>query len=159
VYPDWVFDESDHAFMAQAIEQARLAAERGEVPVGCVVVRRGETIARAGNRRVELADPGGHAELLALRSAGEVLGDWRLAECTLYVTLEPCPMCVAACRQARLDLVVWGAEDPRMGACGSVLDLAEDPRLGPPLPHRGGLAAAECGELLQSFFTRTRQSS
>jgi tRNA(adenine34) deaminase len=156
---DWVFDEDDRRFMADAIRQARKAADRGEVPVGCVVVQRGEIIARAGNRRQQLDDPCGHAELLALREAGEVLGDWRLSSCTLYVTLEPCPMCVSACRQARLDLVVWGAEDPELGACGTVIDLAEDPRLGPPLAHRGGLAAAECGELLRSFFTKTRQPS
>jgi tRNA(adenine34) deaminase len=159
VHPEWVFDDNDHRFMVQAIEQARLASERGEVPVGCVVVQRGTTIARAGNRREELADPCGHAELLALRSAAKLLGDWRLTGCTMYVTLEPCAMCIAACRQARLDLVIWGAQDPEMGACGSALDLAEDPRLSRPLAHRGGLEADACGDLLQSFFTRTRQSS
>jgi len=156
---DWIFDDNDHGFMTQAIHQAKLAAERGEVPVGCVMVQHGEVISRAGNRREEFADPCGHAELLALRSAGELLGDWRLPDCTLYVTLEPCPMCVAACRQARLALVIWGAEDPKMGACGTAVDLAEDPRLGRPLAHRGGLAAEECRDLLQSFFTKTRQSS
>jgi tRNA(adenine34) deaminase len=159
VHPEWVFDDNDRRFMAEAIHEARLAGERGEVPVGCVVVRRGEIVARAGNRREELADPGAHAELLALRAAGELLGDWRLSGCSLYVTVEPCPMCVAACRQARLELVVWGAEDPEMGGCGTALDLAEDPRLGHRLAHRGGLAAEECRELLQSFFTKARRSS
>lgn len=154
--PEWVFDEADRSFMAAALAQAREAGERGEVPVGAVVVRGGEIVARAGNRRQRTRDPAGHAEILALREAAKSGGDWRLEDCTLYVTLEPCPMCVAVCRQARVDLLVWGATDPAMGACGSVLDLAEDPRLGPPLAHRGGLAAEECGALLKAFFANRR---
>ncbi|MCG6962927.1 MAG: nucleoside deaminase [Acidobacteria bacterium] len=154
--PEWVFDEADRAFMAAALDQAREAGECGEVPVGAVVVCGGEIVARAGNRRQHERDPAGHAEILALREAARATNDWRLEECTLYVTLEPCPMCVAACRQARVDLVVWGAADPAMGACGSVLDLAEDPRLGPPLATRGGLAAEECGGLLKAFFSGRR---
>jgi tRNA(adenine34) deaminase len=157
--PDWVFDDDDRSLMAAALEEARAAAERGEVPVGAVVARGGDIVARAGNRRQELADPSAHAEILALRAAGAVLGDWRLADCTLYVTLEPCPMCVAACRQARLALVVWGAADPTMGACGSTVDLAEDPRLGPPVPHRGGLAAEHSQHLLRAFFAKQRPPS
>ena len=145
--------------MAAALDEARAAARRGEVPVGAVVVRSGDIVAREGNRRRELADPSAHAEILALRTAGGTLGDWRLTDCTLYVTLEPCPMCVAACRQARLDLVVWGAVDPTMGACGSALDLAEDPRLGPPLAHRGGLGAEESQRLLRDFFAKQRPPS
>jgi tRNA(adenine34) deaminase len=159
VQPDWVFDDSDRRFMAAALEEARAAADRGEVPVGCVLVRSGTIVARAGNRREELADPTAHAEILALRAAGETLGGWRLADCTLYVTLEPCAMCVAACRQARLDLVVWGASDPAAGGCGSVLDLAEDPRLGPPLAHRGGLDAEPSRRLLREFFAKHRPPS
>lgn len=157
--PEWVFDDTDRGFMAQALREAEAAAARGEVPVGAVVVRGGETVARAGNRRQELADPAAHAELLALAAAGRSLGDWRLDGCTMYVTLEPCPMCAAACRQARLALLVWGAADPRLGACGSVLDLASDPRLGPPLAHRGGLDAARSSKLLLAFFAKQRQSS
>jgi len=157
--PDWVFDDADHSFMAEAIAEAEDAARRREIPVGAVVTRAGEILARAGNRRQEMADPAGHAEILALREAGRVLGDWRLEECTLYVTLEPCAMCTAACRQARLDLLVWGAEDPQGGACGTVLDLAEDPRLGPPLAHRGGLDAEASRELLHRFFAKQRRSS
>jgi tRNA(adenine34) deaminase len=159
VLPEWVFDDADHRFMAEALAEAEAAATRGEVPVGSVITHRGEIIARAGNRRQELSDPAAHAELMALRSAGQALGDWRLEECTLYVTLEPCPMCTAACRQARLGLVIWGAEDPRVGACGSTIDLAADPRLGSPLAHRGGLEAESCGELLKRFFAKQRQSS
>jgi tRNA(adenine34) deaminase len=157
--PDWVFDEEDHRLMAEALAEAVAAGERGEVPVGAIVVREGEIIARAGNRRQELADPSAHAEILALRAAGIATGDWRLGGCTMYVTLEPCPMCVAACRQARLDLVVWAAADPRLGACGSVVDLAEEARLGPPLATRGGLVAKQAEELLQRFFAKRRESS
>ena len=159
MYPDWVFDDDDRRFMAAALEEARSAANRGEVPVGCVVVHSETIVGRAGNRRLELADPSAHAEILALRAAGRHLGDWRLAGCSVYVTLEPCPMCVAACRQSRVDLVVWGAADPEAGACGSAADLAEDPRLGPPLAHRGGLDAENSKRLLRSFFAKSRLSS
>lgn len=154
--PDWVFDDADHRFMDIALSEAEAAADRGEVPVGAVITRAGTLIARTGNRRRELADPGAHAELIALAAAGRELGDWRLEACTLYVTLEPCPMCASACRQARVELVIWGADDPRAGACGSVIDLAGDPRLGPPLRHRGGLEAERSRELLQRFFAKHR---
>lgn len=157
--PDWVFDDSDRAFMAAALDEAAAAGARGEIPVGAVVVRGGAIIARAGNRRMELNDPAAHAELEALREAGRAVGDWRLEDCTLYATLEPCPMCAAACRQARLALVVWGAADPRAGACGSVVDLAGDPRLGPALATRGGLEAEASSELLLAFFAKQRLSS
>ena len=157
--PDWVFDENDRSLMAEALAEAEASGRRGEIPVGAVLVRGGEIIARAGNRRMELSDPAGHAEILALREGGRSTGDWRLEECTLYVTLEPCPMCAAACRQARLALVVWGATDPQAGACGSVVDLADDPRLGPALAQRGGLEAERSAELLQAFFAKQRQSS
>lgn len=159
VIPDWVYDDRDRSFMEAALAEARAAAARGEVPVGCVVVRGGEIIASAGNRREGSHDPAGHAELLALRAAAERCGDWRLAGATMYVTLEPCPMCASACRQARLDLLIWGAEDPLLGACGSAVELAQDPRLGPPLAHRGGLLAEDSRCLLRSFFANSRASS
>jgi len=159
MHPDWVFDDDDRRFMEIALDEARQAADRGEVPVGCVAVRDGEIVARAGNRRRELADPAAHAEILALRTAGAAGSDWRLAGTTLYVTLEPCPMCASAIRQARVDLVVWGADDPVMGACGSVIDLVEDPRLGPPIANRGGLLAEVSGRLLRAFFAKTRRPS
>lgn len=154
--PDWVWSEDDRRWMGVALEEAEAAGNRGEVPVGAVLVRDGELVARAGNRRQEDADPGGHAELLALRLGGGQLGDWRLAGCTLYVTLEPCAMCVAACRQARVDLVVWGAGDPRGGACGTVVDHAAADALGAPLAHRGGLEAERARRLLQEFFAKRR---
>jgi tRNA(adenine34) deaminase len=159
VIPDWAFDERDRRFMAAALAEAHAAAERGEVPVGCVLARGDETIAVAGNRREQLHDPTAHAEILALRDAAHSAVDWRLAGVTMYVTLEPCPMCVSACRQARIDLLVWGATDSVLGACGTVLDLAEDPRLGPPLAHRGGLLADDSRRLLRSFFANSRTSS
>jgi tRNA(adenine34) deaminase len=157
--PEWVFDDNDHSDMEAALAEAEAAAARGEVPVGAVVMRGGEIVASSGNRRQEESDPTAHAEVIALREAGRKIGDWRLSDCTLYVTLEPCPMCAAACREARLQLVIWGAEDERAGAFGSVIDLAADPRLGPPLAHRGGLEADRCRELLLRFFANQRQSS
>jgi tRNA(Arg) A34 adenosine deaminase TadA len=159
VLPDWVFDDDDRRCMAAAMDEARRARDQEEVPVGAVVVHGGEIIARAGNRRRESGDPTAHAEVLAIRRAADVIGDFRLAGCTLYVTLEPCPMCVTTCRQARLELVIWGAADPRAGACGSIVDLADDRRLGPPLAHRGGLGAAESRELLEEFFAKRRRKS
>ena len=157
--PDWVFDDDDRRFMTAALVEAAAAANRDEVPVGAVVVRQGEIIGRAGNRRRELYDPTAHAEILAIRQAAVGSGDFRLDDCTLYVTLEPCPMCTATCRQSRLDLVIWGADDPKAGACGSVLDLAEDRRLGPPLAHRGGLEATASRQLLELFFAKKRRKA
>lgn len=145
--------------MGEALKEARHAGGRGEVPVGAVLVSKGAIIARSGNRREELQDPTAHAEILVLGAAGRGIGDWRLDGATLYVTLEPCPMCLEACRQARLALVVWGAADPVMGACGSVLDAAEDPRLHPPVAQRGGLLADASSELLKEFFAKRRLSS
>lgn len=159
MWPEWVFDDTDRRFMAEALDEARRATERGEVPVGAVAVRQQEVVARAHNRRQSLHRVSAHAELLALEAVGAETGDWRLEDVTLYVTLEPCPMCVAACRQARIELVVWGATDPAQGACGSVLDLATDPRLGPPLAHRGGLEQEACASLLREFFANRRQTS
>ena len=155
----WLFDDDDRSFMAIALGEARDTGRAGEVPVGAVIVADGREIARAGNLREHAADPTGHAEIRVLRAAALRSGDWRLPGHTLYVTLEPCPMCVAACRQARIDLLVWGAADPRIGACGTVLDLAEDARLGPPLAHRGGLGAQTSEELLRSFFEKRRRTS
>lgn len=157
--PEWVFDDDDRSFMAVAMVEAEAAAARGEVPVGAVITHGGVIVARSGNRRQEESDPSAHAEIIVLREAGRKVGDWRLSDCTLYVTLEPCPMCAATCREARLQLVIWGAEDERAGAFGSVIDLATDPRLGPPLAHRGGLEAQRCRELLRRFFAKQRQSS
>lgn len=157
--PDWVFDDDDRRFMAAALDEAAAAAARDEVPVGAIVVYRGEIVGRAGNRRCELGDPTAHAEVLALRQAAAGAGDYRLEGYTLYVTLEPCSMCITTCRQARIDLVIWGAADPKAGACGSVLDLAEDRRLGRALAHRGGLEAEASRQLLERFFAKRRRKA
>jgi tRNA(adenine34) deaminase len=159
VHADWLFDDRDRQWMRRALEVARRAGERGEVPVGAVLVCDGHEIAAQGNDREGSLDPTGHAEIRALRAAATALGDWRLETATLYVTLEPCAMCVAACRQARVQLVVWGASDEAAGACGGVMDLANDPRIGPPLAHRGGLLADEARTLLRDFFAKRRRSS
>ena len=145
--------------MRRALDLAAQGAARGEVPVAAVVVLGGRVIAEAHNRTILDNDPTAHAEVIALRAGGRRTGDWRLEACTLYVTLEPCPMCLEACRQARISLVVWGAPDPTMGACGSVIDPAEDPRLQPPVAHRGGLMAEASQSLLREFFAKRRKSS
>lgn len=146
-------------FMRLALEAASEAAALGEIPVGAVVVRGGEVLARAGNRRETLADPTAHAELLALRGAAQALGDWRLTGCTLYVTLEPCPMCAGAIALARLDAVWYGASDPRMGCCGSVYRLTEDPAFAGRTQANGGLLSAECAALITRFFQDRRERS
>lgn len=144
------------AFMSAALAQARLAAEHGDVPVGAVVARDGKIIARGRNRREERGDPTAHAEIEALKMAAKKLGGWYLHDCTLYVTLEPCPMCAGAAMQARLDGIVFGAYDPKAGCCGSILNLPEDARF----PHRmkvtGGLLEEECASVLKEFFKMKR---
>jgi tRNA(adenine34) deaminase len=156
---DWMFDDADRHFMRRALALACHAAGSGEVPVGAVVVRDGIVLAESGNRRQTLHEVSAHAEIQALDAAGRVTGDWRLEETTLYVTLEPCTMCLEACRQSRVELIIWGAPDRKAGACGSVIDLAEDRRLGRPVAQRGGLFAAESARILREFFANRRISS
>ena len=144
--------------MRIALEEARIAADHGDIPVGAVIVREGELIARAGNRREADGDPTAHAEIIALREAAASLGTRRLSGCTLYVTLEPCPMCAGAIALARPDAVIFGAHDERTGCCGSVYRLTEDPRLGlGTVSCHGGILAAECAALLEDFFTSRRK--
>ena len=143
--------------MQEALSQARLAMEAGEIPVGAVVTHGDTILARAHNERELLHDPTAHAEILALRRAAKQLGGWRLTGCTLYVTLEPCPMCAGAIRAARLDALWYGADDPAAGCTGTVYRLTEDPALaGPPVSAYGGLLAEESAELLSAFFQRKR---
>ena len=144
--------DPDLEFMREALAEARLAAAAGEVPVGAVVVRDGAVVARAHNRREGAADPLGHAELLALRAAAAAAGTWRLDGATLYVTLEPCVMCAGALLQARVARVVWGAPDPKAGACGTLYDVPRDPRLPHRAEVRGGVLADECAAVLTEFF-------
>lgn len=142
--------------MGLALDQARAAGDGGDVPVGAVVVVEGKVVASAGNRREAAQDPTAHAELLALRAAATRLGSWRLTDATLYVTLEPCPMCAGALVAARVGRLVFGAYDPKAGSCGSLYNLCADPRLNHELPVRGGVRAAECAEVLSAWFASRR---
>lgn len=147
---------TDESFLLTALELAREAAARGEVPVGAVVVRDGVVIGRAGNRTIGDADATAHAELVAIREASRALGTWRLDGCTMYVTLEPCAMCAGAIVLARLEGVVFGAWDDKAGMAGSVEDLLRHPSLNHRPQVRGGVLAAECAELLRAFFATRR---
>lgn len=147
---------ADEQWMHVALAAARDAQAAGEVPVGAVVVRGTEALAIAANRTLRDADPTAHAESLAIRAAASALGDWRLAGCTLYVTLEPCAMCAGAIVLARLDRVVFGAWDPKAGMAGSIVDLLRHPRLNHRPQVLGGVREAECGEVLRGFFETRR---
>ena len=143
-------------YMRLALEEARAAGAQGEVPVGCVIVREGKVIARGHNRREQTKNALSHAETEAIQAACQQVEDWRLSDCTLYVTLEPCPMCAGAILNARVGTVVYGASDPTFGACGGVMNLFEEafgihPRL------YGGVLAEECTQLLQNFFKNLRK--
>jgi tRNA(adenine34) deaminase len=146
--------ESD--FMRQALEQAQHAWDLGEVPVGAVVVKDGVVIARGYNQPIGKHDPTAHAEIVALRAAAEALGNYRLPGCELYVTLEPCVMCSGAMMHARLSKVVYGATDPKTGACGSVLNLFEQEQLNHHTEVAGGVLADDCGAMLKQFFAARR---
>jgi tRNA(adenine34) deaminase len=143
-------------FMREAMGLAEEAARNGEVPVGAVVVKDGQVIGRGWNRPISAADPTAHAEIVALREAASHLGNYRLAGCDLYVTLEPCAMCVGAMLHARLARVIFGASDPKTGACGSVVDLPAVERLNHHAAFEGGVLAEECGALLKKFFAERR---
>ena len=151
--------QSDHYFMGEALRQARRGYEAEEVPVGAVVVRAGRIIARAFNQVELLKDATAHAEMLALTQAEEAVGDWRLADCTLYVTKEPCPMCAGAIVNVRLRRVVYGASDPTGGAAGSALNLLQFPSLNHQCEITRGVRQSECRELLRSFFAERRASA
>ena len=142
--------------MRMALEQAEQARRLGEVPVGCVIVKDGQVIGRGYNRRETERTVLGHAELMAIRQAEQALGDWRLTGCTLYVTLEPCPMCAGAILNARPESVVFGASDPVFGACGGGMNLFEE-AFGVRIRLYGGVLAAECAGLLQEFFSGLRK--
>ena len=142
--------------MRVALEEARKAAAEGEVPVGAVVVHRGEVIARGFNRRESWQDPTAHAELIAVRRAAEFLGSWRLIDCTVYVTLEPCPMCAGMLVNARVSRVVYGARDLKAGAIRSLYALGEDPRLNHRMEVASGCLDDECSAILKDFFESIR---
>ena len=146
----------EERMMALALEQARLALAAGEIPVGAVIARGDAVIAAAHNRRELDKDPTAHAEVVAIRQAARALGGRRLTGCTLYVTLEPCPMCAGAIVMAGLDRVVYGASDPQQGCTGSVYRITEDPAFSHFCPADGGVLAEECRALLESFFRGAR---
>lgn len=156
---DNMINEIDEHWMKAAIAQARMAEAIGEVPIGAVIVRDHEVIGTGFNRREVDRDPTAHAEMLAIRAASDKLGAWRLLGCTLYVTLEPCPMCAGAILQSRIERVVYGAPDPKAGCAGTLMDLLQDSRFNHRLPWRSGVLRDECAILLTHFFRqlRTRQ--
>jgi tRNA(adenine34) deaminase len=147
---------SDHYFMGEALRQAAKAYEAEEVPVGAVIVREGRIIARAFNQVEQLKDATAHAEMLALTQAENAVGDWRLTDCTLYVTKEPCPMCAGAIVHTRLRRVVFGASDAKSGAAGSAMNLLQFPTLNHHCEITRGVREAECRVLLKNFFTAQR---
>lgn len=158
----WIIDENlgsigDEYFMRRALQVAQVAAEQDEVPVGAIVVHEGKVIATAYNQREQLADPTAHAEMIAITQAASHLNSWRLLDCSLYVTLEPCPMCAGAILQSRIPRVVYGAVDSKAGAVVSLYQLLNDSRLNHRCEVIGGVLAAECGQILTEFFERKRR--
>jgi len=150
---DWLPHEF---YMQKAIDQALIAAELDEVPVGAVIVREGRVIGAAYNQREQLRDPTAHAEMLAITQAAEAVGNWRLEECSLYVTLEPCPMCAGAIVLARIPRVIYGTRDPKAGAVESLFQLLNDNRLNHRCEVISGVLARDCGQLLTQFFQSKR---
>ncbi|MGD0453285.1 MAG: tRNA adenosine(34) deaminase TadA [Solirubrobacteraceae bacterium] len=150
------FFPRDDYFMRMALREAERALEHDDVPIGAVLVRDGELVASAHNERELRQDPTAHAEIVALREAARLAGSWRLLDTVVYVTLEPCAMCAGAIVLARVARVVFGASDPKAGACGSVLDVLGEPRLNHRPDVAGSLLAAECGDLLSEFFASRR---
>ena len=149
----------DLTCMELALAEARMAAEAGEVPVGALVINNGEIISRAGNRNLRDHDPTAHAEILALRQAGQHLGNHRLTGCTLYATIEPCAMCAGALIHARIARLVYGAKDPKAGAAGSILEVINHPRLNHKMEVVSGVLGDRCSEILQDFFRRRREQT
>ena len=147
----------DQQGMQAAVREAERALAIDEVPVGCVIVHDGMIVGRGHNQVEQLKDATAHAEMIAIGAASEALGSWRLNECTMYVTLEPCAMCAGAIVLARVGRMVYGATDPKAGACGSVLDVIHEPRLNHRVELSNGVMAEECGALLKSFFQAKRK--
>ena len=155
-FPIEAHDNQDLFWMGEALGLARQAGLEDEVPIGAVVVRNGEVVGRGWNRNIGLNDPSAHAEIMAMRDAGERLSNHRLLDCSLYVTLEPCPMCVGAMIHARLKRVVFGANDPKTGAAGGMFDLLGDPAHNHKVVISGGCLAGESAALLRNFFRERR---
>lgn len=149
--------DTDEQFMKRAIDQAYIAEENGDVPIGCVIVHEGQVIAKAYNQREQLTDPTAHAEIIALTQAADYLSSWRLTGSTIYVTLEPCPMCAGALVLARIDRLVFGCFDPKTGSCGSIYNIVEDTRLNHIVSVTSGILGDTCSEQLSGFFKRRRE--
>ena len=150
---------TDNDYMQIALDLAQQAAAAGEVPVGAIVVKDGTIIGRGSNAPITTNDPTAHAEIRAMRDAAQHLGNYRLVDCTLYVTLEPCAMCSGAIQHARIAKLIYGASDPKTGACGSVLNLMAEPKLNHHTEITGGILAEQCGALLSSFFSARRKTA
>jgi Cytosine/adenosine deaminases len=149
-------EQEDQAWMQFAIEEAKKAEQIGEVPIGAILVKDGEIVGKGYNLREINHDPTAHAEMVAIREACERLGAWRLLDCTLYVTLEPCPMCAGAIVQSRIKRVVYGTGDPKAGCAGTLMNLLQDPRFNHETELTSGILQSECSELLTSFFRNLR---
>ena len=148
--------KEDEQFMRVAIEAAKIAEENGDVPIGAVIVYKNQIIGKAYNQREQLADPTAHAEIIALTQAAAALENWHLNGCTMYVTLEPCPMCAGALVLSRMDRLVYGCDDPKAGACGSLYNIVTDGRLNHRLEVTSGVLQEQCREQLQEFFAQRR---
>ncbi|HEW79049.1 MAG TPA: tRNA adenosine(34) deaminase TadA [Phycisphaerales bacterium] len=148
--------KEDERFMRAAIEAARVAEDNGDVPIGAVIVFENRIIAKAYNQKEQLADPTAHAEIIALTQAAAALQSWRLNGCTMYVTLEPCPMCAGALVLSRMDRLVYGCDDPKAGACKSLYNIVQDERLNHRLEVTSGIMEDQCREQLQEFFAKRR---
>jgi tRNA(adenine34) deaminase len=161
IHPDseLAANPSDEQYMRKAIDAALIAEENGDVPIGAVIVYQNQVIGRAWNQREQLSDPTAHAEIIALTQAASYIGSWRLHGCTIYVTLEPCPMCAGALVLGRLDRLVYGCPDPKTGACGSLYDIVRDDRLNHRLDVTSGVLADDCAALLQTFFRARRNNN
>lgn len=155
--PEFTIDNhDDERYMRMAIDQAFIAEENGDVPIGCVIVYKNQVIAKAYNQREQLHDPTAHAEIVALTQAAAFIGNWRLGGCTIYVTLEPCPMCAGALVLGRLDRLVYGTPDPKTGAVESLYNIVQDDRLNHRLQVTAGVMQEDCRQQLQHFFRRRR---
>ncbi len=149
----------DQQFMQAAIEQAKIAEENGDIPIGAVIVYKNQIIGKAYNQREQLKDPTAHAEIIALTQAAAFVESWRLNGCTMYVTLEPCPMCAGALVLSRMDRLVYGCDDPKAGACKSLYNIVQDERLNHRLEVTSGILQEQCRQQLQEFFSRRREEN
>ncbi len=149
--------DEDQTWMEEALSEAKRAVDLGEVPVGAVIVSKGKVVGRACNRREIDCDPLAHAEMLAIRQAAMAVQSWRLLDCSMYVTLEPCAMCAGALVNSRILRLVYGARDPKAGYCGSLGDVVRDPRLNHRMEVRNGVLEADCSQILKDFFARLRR--